>query len=333
MSSVHLESIRYERRDKREGFIAFTMNPIMGDTDTKDVRGVLLLGRDITEKQLLEQQLLQAQKLESIGQLAAGVAHEINTPMQFLSDNTRFLDEAFGDLQKVLDVCSEQLRNALQENEGGQKIQAIMEEVDVTYLTEEIPKAISQSLEGIDRVVTIVRAMKEFSHPGVEGKTSIDINKAIESTVTVSRNEWKYVAELEMELAPQLPMVSCFAGSVNQVMLNLIVNAAQAIAEVVRDGANEKGSIRIRTREDGNCVEIRITDTGTGIPEHVRDKIFDPFFTTKTVGKGTGQGLSLVHTVIVEKHGGTLNVETEVGKGTTFIIRLPLANNAAAEEH
>ncbi len=179
------------------------------------------------------------------------------------------------------------------------------------------------ALDGVDRVTSIVRAMKEFAHPGTEEKTAIDINNAIESTITIARNEWKYVAEMKTDFDPDLELVLCLAGEFNQAILNMIVNAAHAIADVVNEGSEEKGVITISTSMDGDWAEIRVNDTGSGIPEEIRSRIFDPFFTTKEVGEGSGQGLAIAHNVIVEKHGGTITCETEVGKGTTFIIRLP----------
>ena len=203
---------------------------------------------------------------------------------------------------------------------------------DLAYLKEEIPAAIRQSLEGIERVAGIVRAMKEFAHPGNGHKQYHDLNRAIQSTLTVSRNEWKYVADVVTDFAPNLPPVPCLAGDFNQVILNLVVNAAQAIAEVVGDGANGKGTIIVRTRLDGDWAEIRVEDTGSGIPENIRDKVFDQFFTTKDVGRGTGLGLSIAHAIVVQKHGGSIDFQTEEGKGTVFTIRLPAAEPAAAAE-
>jgi signal transduction histidine kinase len=205
-----------------------------------------------------------------------------------------------------------------------EELEAAIAKAEPDYLVEEIPKALSQSLEGLDRVATIVRAMKEFSHPGGEEKQSIDINHAIQNTITVCRNEWKYVAEMTTDLDPNLPLVPCLPGDFNQVILNLVVNAAHAIADTKNEGKKSKGTISISTRHDGDWVEIRIGDTGTGIPEKHRAKIFTPFFTTKEVGKGTGQGLALARSVIVGKHRGSINFETELGKGTVFIIQLPL---------
>jgi signal transduction histidine kinase len=184
--------------------------------------------------------------------------------------------------------------------------------------------AIQQSLEGLERVATIVGAMKEFSHPGGEDKVAINLNKAIESTITVARNEWKYVAEVVTDFDPDLPVIPCLAGEINQVILNLVVNAAHAIGEVVKEGDGPKGIITISTRHVHPWAEIRVQDTGPGIPEDIRERIFNPFFTTKDIGAGTGQGLAITHAVVVEKHSGTITLETEVGRGTTFIVRLPI---------
>jgi two-component system, NtrC family, sensor kinase len=309
------------------------------DSDGK-ISHYLSVKEDITERKraeaersLMELHLRQAQKLESIGQLAAGIAHEINTPMQYVGDNIRFLRDAFGELGRVLGAFRS-LRDQLSGVPGAgaalAAAEAALEGADVEYLLAETPAAIDQSLDGVTRVTKIVQAMKEFSHPGVEHKTAVDLNHAIESTVTVARNEWKYVADLDTDLDPELPFVPCLPGELNQVLLNLIINAAHAIADVVRDSFGVKGRITIRTRQDGPWAEIRIEDTGTGIPEAARGRIFDPFFTTKAVGKGTGQGLFLARSVVVDKHGGTLTFETDMGQGTAFIIRLPLAGETAA---
>jgi len=322
---IRLNDVSYIRPDGKNGFLGITLNPIIGDNG--DAVGVLLMGADITDRKHLESQLAQAQKLESIGQLAAGIAHEINTPTQYVGDNIRFLEDAFNELGEVLKSYQALLsaaRKGQLTDEMIRQTEIAVVKADLPFLIEEIPEAIRQSLEGVERVSKIVRSMKEFSHPGMEEKTAIDINRALESTVTVARNEWKYVADLEMDLDPALPPVPCLPGELNQVFLNMIINAVHAIADVIGDGSNGKGIIRITTRSQGDSVEIRISDTGSGIPEKIRFRIFDPFFTTKDAGKGTGQGLAISHSVIVEKHGGSLSFETEEGKGTTFIIRLPL---------
>lgn len=283
------------------------------------------MGEDITERLLLEHDLAQAQKLESIGQLAAGIAHEINTPIQFVGDNIRFLSDSFTDLLAVLDRHRELLMSAKSGNCSPDLIEACEAETqraDLDYVTEEIPQAIAQTAEGVERVTKIVRAMKDFAHPGSDERAPVNLNAAIESTVTVSRNEWKYIADLQTDLAPDLPPVPCLLSQFNQAILNMIVNAAHAIADTVKV-TGQKGLITIASRRDGDDAEIRITDTGTGIPEEIRPKIFDPFFTTKEVGKGTGQGLAISRSIVADKHGGAIAVESEVGKGTIFIVRLP----------
>jgi two-component system, NtrC family, sensor kinase len=277
------------------------------------------------ERQEFEVQLRQAQKLESIGQLAAGIAHEINTPTQYIGDNTRFLKESFQQVLAIVKSYDEIANAAKSEHPLYAQLHAIKEQadkLDLAFLMQEIPSAIDQSLEGIERVSKIVRAMKDFSHPHSAEKSRINLNQAIESTLTVARNEWKYVAELETDFDKSLPPVPCLPGEFNQVILNLVVNAAHAIEDVIR-GTDKKGVIRISTALAGESVEIRISDSGSGIPEAVRSRIFEPFFTTKEVGKGTGQGLAIARSVIVDKHAGTIHFETEIGKGTTFVIRLP----------
>ncbi len=294
---------------------------------------LLVFIRDITERNTLQRQLNQARKLESVGQLAAGIAHEINTPMQYVGDNTRFLKDSFNEVLNLFKKYWDLSEMAQDSQEAAEFIKENKMEVDRTeleYLLEEIPRAIEQSLEGIDRVTNIVRAMKEFAHPGSKEKAPVDINKAIQNTITVARNEWKYVAEMVKDFDASLPLVPCLAGEFNQVILNLIINASHAIGDVVGEGRGGKGVITITTRHNGNCAEIRIGDTGAGIPREIQSKIFDPFFTTKEVGKGSGQGLTIAHSVIVAQHGGTIDFETEVGKGTTFIIRLPLAEGTRA---
>jgi len=278
------------------------------------------------EKQVLETQLLQSEKMAAIGQLSAGIAHEINTPTQFVGDNTRFLQEACEDLGQLLKTYEEffhAVKNGDSFEQLIEKVENAIEEADTEYLVEEIPKAIEQTMEGVERITKIVRSMKEFAHPGSSELAQVDINKAIESTVTVSKNEWKYVAHVVTNFDNSLQAVPCKAAEINQVVLNMIVNAAHAIKDVVGENSKEKGKITIKTEKKDGWAEIRISDTGKGIPEEIRSKIFDPFFTTKEVGKGTGMGLNLAYNII-NNHGGKIDVKSEVGKGTTFTIRLPL---------
>lgn len=282
-------------------------------------------GRDISERRELESQLRHAQKLEGIGQLSSGIAHEINTPIQFVADNLTFLRDSWKSTHALLARYRAAIQNAAEMALSPEVLTALKQaeqECDLDFIVAEVPRAIDQGLDGAYRVAKIVRAMKEFSHPDSAEKTATDLNKAIESTITVARNEWKYVAELATDFDVNLPAVVCYPGDINQVILNLVVNGAHAIKEKVKDG--EKGRITVCTRMRGEFAEIAISDTGTGIPEAIRSRIFDPFFTTKEVGKGTGQGLSLAHTVVVKKHSGKIWFETEVGVGTTFFIDLPI---------
>ncbi len=277
---------------------------------------------------LAQMRLLHAQKLESVGQLAAGIAHEINTPAQYISSNIDFIEESFVDVRRLI-AALQRVVQAIDQgqavDEMGRQAGNLLEELDWQFLNVEIPTAVSQSKEGIRRITTIVRAMKEFSHPSAKEKERVAVNPIIETAVLIARNEWKYVSNVTTDLAADLPLVPCYADELGQVILNLLLNAAQAIEEKLgrnRDG--EKEDIHITTRSVDSLVEIRIMDTGPGIPVAIRSRIFDPFFTTKEVGRGTGQGLAICHDVITEKHGGTLGFETEEGKGSTFIIRLPL---------
>ena len=288
--------------------------------------------RDITERKrrqenLIQNRTLQARKLEAAGKLASGIVHEIRTPMQYIRDNTRFSQESCLELFSVLKAYKHLLMMvkegaATEELVAG--IEGEIDAVDLEYICKEMPQAIQQSLEGIEGVTKIVEAMKEFSHPGIGEKVAVDINKNIENTITICRNEWKYVAEIQTDFDPDLPLVSCYPGELDQVILNLIINAAHAISNVVGDGLESKGTIIISTRQDGDWVKICVGDTGTGIPREIQAKIFEPFFTTKEVGKGTGQGLAIAHSVIVDKHGGSITFETEQDKGTVFIISLPV---------
>ncbi len=305
--------------------------PVLGDD--YDVCAILFILNDVTERIQMETQLRQSQNVKAIGQLAAGIAHEINTPVQYVGDNIRFLRDSFSALLEIAGKCDELVQGNKRSELNGDCWRAaedLLEQTELPYLQEEIPLAFSQSLDGIGRVCEIVRAMRQFTHAGSSERKAVDLNQAIENTIVVARNEWKYVADVETRLDPQLPHVACFPGEINQVLLNLIVNAAQAIASVVAGGAKNgepmdtKGVITISTFVDGDWVEVDVADTGSGIPEEVRDSVFDMFFTTKEVGKGTGQGLAICHTVVVEKHGGTITFDSEVGKGTVFRVRLPL---------
>jgi two-component system NtrC family sensor kinase len=278
----------------------------------EEANGILL--REISEREKIESEIRLAQKLEAIGQLAAGIAHEINTPMQYIGDSIHFLRRSFDDLLKQLDMYQQ----------SGPDLQT------TAQLRTRVPRAFERTIEGIERVSSIVRAMKEFAHPSSDEKTPLNLNTTLATVLMVSRNEYKYVAEAITDFG-RIPEVPCRAGEINQVFLNLIVNAGQAIAAAVQ-GTNRQGLIHVRTaidENDKNMVVVQIKDTGTGIPESIRDRVFEPFFTTKPPGKGTGQGLSISR-AIVTRHGGSLTFESVEGRGTTFSIGLPWNDKAIA---
>jgi two-component system NtrC family sensor kinase len=309
--------------------IGLTVASLHSEGTPSSTDGFVAFGAEVTMRRALEAQLRQAQKLESVGQLAAGIAHEINTPMQYVGDNVRFLQDAYiaaGRLLESLLALQQTGPNA----DRTALTQTIVEEVDrleLEYLHAEIPRAIQQSLDGLQHVSRIVKAMKDFSHPGSDAKVAVDLNRAIETTLIVAQNELKYVADTETHLDPDLPLVPCLPGEINQVLLNLLINAAHAIGDVVRsEGGPARGRITVTTRCVERAVEIRVRDTGTGIPADLHQRIFEPFFTTKPVGRGTGQGLALAHAVVVHRHGGGIWFETESGRGTTFVVRLPIEN-------
>jgi two-component system NtrC family sensor kinase len=300
---------------------------------TREIRAAnQALQAQIVERQLLENQLVQAQKLESIGQLAAGIAHEINTPIQYIGDSVEFLRSAVGSLGEVL-VQYRQLHTGSEASDTDAMLaraKAAEEAVEFDFLQSEIPRAFDRTFDGVARVARIVRAMKEFSFPEAREHTYADINHALENTLVVARNEYSLLASVETQFG-DLPDVKCNVSELNQVFLNLIVNAAHAIQASGKDAAT--GVIAIRTSAANSLVEIAIRDNGCGIaPEHA-NKVFDPFFTTKEVGRGTGQGLSIARAVVVTRHGGTLSFETQVGRGTTFFVRVPVngINEAGVE--
>lgn len=292
-----------------------------------ELQNYTVLVRDQTRRRQLELQLSQAQKMEAVGQLAAGIAHEINTPIQYVGDNIRFLNTSFQDLRRFMDLAHEFITHGTSSDarDRAEDLQTLMETVDLDFLQSEIPLAIEQSLEGIETVTKIVRAMKEFSHPGASVKQAIDINRALESVMMVSRNEWKYLCYVETDFATDLPPVPCLPNELNQAILNLIVNAAHAIQTKLAGAEGSSGRIGIRTYRDDDVAVIEVSDSGCGIPATIQNRVFDPFFTTKPIGKGTGQGLSIVYNVIVHKHGGSVSFDSVEGEGTTFRIRLPLA--------
>ncbi len=281
---------------------------------------VVVSFRDIEALKAAQREALQASRLASVGQLAAGIAHEINTPIQYIGDNLRFIDEALAKLISLAtagrDLAAANLGEAARRFEDAAKT------AKLPFLMAETPIAIRESLDGVAQIARIVLSMKEFSRPGTSAKTMTDLNRALESTLTVSHPVWTGVATVETTFDPSLPRVLCYASEMNQVFLNLIVNAVQAIEE---SGKPLPGRITVTTSSRDGVVEIRVADSGGGVPEALKDKIFDPFFTTKVVGKGTGQGLAICRDVVVTKHAGSLEVaDNDEGGGAVFILRLPI---------
>jgi two-component system, NtrC family, sensor kinase len=293
------------------------------------------LSQALSQLRGTQAKLIQAQKLEAIGQLAAGIAHEVNTPTQYVADNTAFALRAVTGLITALQAALAVVQAAKEGTVSAELLQAVdgaVTKAKVPYLIKQLPRALEQSQEGLGRIATIVQAMKQFSHPSGAEKRPVNLREAIETTIAVARNEWKYVADVDLDMDPELPLVPVLRNEFNQVILNLIVNAAHAIGDVTAGGANGKGKITITGRLQEGRVEIRVADTGSGIPESARAKVFEPFFTTKAVGKGTGQGLAIAYSVVVDKHQGSIAFDTEPGRGTTFIIGLPLVDSAASTQ-
>ena len=297
------------------------------------LQGALLALQDRRELRQLEFELGRAQQLESVGRIAAGIAHEINTPVQFIGDSVHFLREAFADLTGLLETL-DALRDAAVAKGFEAKITHAIadaeEFADVELLRAEIPASLDRTQEGVRRVAEIARAIKEFSYPDQKEKAAVDLNAALSSTLTIARNEYKYVAELQTDLG-RLPPVYCHIGHLNQVFLNLVVNAAHAIEDSPRrDG--RKGVIHVATRSEGDTVLITIRDNGCGIPPEIQEQVFDAFFTTKEVGRGTGQGLALARSIIVDRHHGTLDFQSTVGEGTCFFVRVPVDGSSMYQD-
>ncbi|MET0042972.1 MAG: ATP-binding protein [Candidatus Thiodiazotropha sp. 6PLUC3] len=309
--------------------IAYSVSPLIRE---KEEIGVVVTFNDISERKKadeqrrhLERELNQTHKMEAVGQLAGGIAHEINTPIQYIGDNLRFLKESHEDIDRLLNAYLKLMQKATDHPDLKAEVEnakEIIEEIDLDYLGEETSNAIQQSISGSAQVADIVLAMKEFAHPGSKEMVATDLNRIIGNAVAVCKNEWKYVAETNLKLSDDLPNIECLAGEISQVILNMIVNASHAIEAAKRE---QKGVISITSNLDGNHAEVRISDTGTGIPKEAQDHVFNPFFTTKDVGRGTGQGLAIAQDIVVGKHQGELYFETEEGVGTTFIMRLPLS--------
>ncbi len=311
-SDLWLDDVRHVRRDGSDGYLSMNINANQTVGSAVD-GGFIILATDITERRILEAQRSHGQKLESVGQLAAGVAHEINTPLQFVGDNLQFLQEGFAT------ICGSLTSRPVAQGDGPE---VLRKADDVAYLTTEIPKALEQSIDGVKRVADIVDALKAFSHPNQQGRKDIDIREPLTSALVLARGEYKLCADAVTDFPADLPLVPCQVSEIAQVFLNIVVNAAHAIADRVADGGG-RGTIAISAKTIPGAVEIRISDTGRGIPIAIQHKIFNPFFTTRDVGHGTGQGLFIAR-AIIQRHQGSITFETIEDRGTTFIIRLPL---------
>jgi PAS domain S-box-containing protein len=319
---------RWTRPDGREIWLSDTGSVVCYATGERYLQGLI---HDVTaakeaeaERRRLELELRLSQKLEAVGQLASGIAHEINTPIQFVGDTISFLRDAFDDLLEITRLQADLLAQPSVPPELTRRAEDARERADLDYLYERIPMACRRGTDGIERVATIVRAMKAFSHPPAAEQAPVDLNAALRNTLIVAANEYRYVADVETDLG-DLPSVVCNGGDINQLFLNLVVNAGHAIADRVGD-SGERGAIRVRTRVEGPDVVISIADTGCGMPDDVAERAFDPFFTTKEVGRGTGQGLAMART-LVDRHRGALTFDTTPGVGTTFHVRLPVAGD------
>lgn len=312
---------RYRTRSGDYRWLRWTCTPSEGEQQIyAAAQDITELKREAASNASLTKLLDEAVRLRAIGELAAGIAHEINTPVQYIGDNLLFLTRAFDGLLGVVDVCA-----AASEEPTDANTAALRERLGATrldFLRSQVPPALEQSLEGVERVAAIVRAMKEFAHPGDGAPSATDLAHLVLNTLTVSANEWKYVAEVETDFEDGMPDVVCCADEMSQVLLNLLVNAAHAIEEVVEGG--ERGLIKVCVRQDGEHAVVAIADTGRGMNEETRERVFDPFFTTKPVGKGTGQGLALAHAIVTNRHSGQIDVESSLGVGTTFTLRIPL---------
>ncbi len=292
---------------------------------------ILATGIDITKRHELEKQLRQSQKLESIGQLAAGVAHEINTPLQSVSFNIQFLSETTHSVLDILQSVEEKIEHAVSLDDlsaAKEDLKHLLMNKDIASNCEEIPEAIDESSQALNRVLEILRAMKEYSHPGDDVNDAHDINHAIQTSVTVTKNRWRQHASLELQLDESIPHAACNIGTLNQVLVNFIVNAVDAIEERHGEESLYQGKLGIKSYQDQSDIVIEIADNGCGIPKHIQQRIYDPFFTTKDIGKGTGQGLSYCHNAIVTQHNGKLEVESVDGVGTKFVISIPILQKA-----
>lgn len=319
------------RKDGTTYYEEMTITPVKNAAD--DITHFIAVKEDITEHKIMQAKISHNQKMESIGTLAAGIAHEINSPAQFINDNLYFLKDSYVSLNKILNLIKGAIDSIqdIDPNKLRGQVKEIWEVNDIDYISKEVPLAIEQSLDGIRRIASIVNAMKEFAHTGPQEQKYTDIHSNINNTLIVSKNKWKYCADIETDLDVNMPHVLCYPDELNQVFLNLIVNACDTIAEKNKETGRLKGKIKITTKKMDDKAVIEVSDDGMGIPANIQSRIFDLFFTTKEVGKGTGQGLALAHSIIIEKHTGEIIFKSIEDTGTTFIITIPINGRKRAE--
>jgi len=328
---VRVDEVRCRTAAGEERLLGLTVNPV--DPAGDEAPGVLILGQDLGEIKARELKAIHERRMQAIGRLAAGIAHEINTPIQYVGYNAGFLDEAFTELLTLLEAHDRLLgavtaSDAAAMAEASAEVRRVAEATDIDYLRQEIPAAIANTRKGIGQVADIVRAMRQMSHPGAGEMLFFDVNASARDIVAVTRNAWKHVAEVTLDLSPELPLVYGAPHEVSQVLLNVVLNAAQAVEERVAAEPWRHGHILVASRLVPGFAEVSVTDNGPGMDEAVRGRIFDPFFTTKAVGKGTGQGLAISHAVMT-RHGGSIDCQSRPGEGTTFYLRFPLEDGQA----
>jgi len=306
--------------------------------DDSDTRALISSEREGLGRRAMvsdRERALAFEKWRTLGRLAAGIVHEINTPTQYIAGNVQFFSDSFRSMQMLLkqhDDLLEAAKAGMVPEATLQEMAAARDKADVNYLWREVPRALRDTLEGVERIAKIVNAMREFSQADKEHQVSVDINALIQSAIIVTRSEWKYVADIVTDFDESLPCVECFSGGFNQAVLNLLLNATEAVAERIDPDSDEKGRIAVRTQHDDSSLLLQIEDTGCGIPDDIKSKIFNPFFSTKSGRSKRGHGLALVYETIVREHHGELTFESQPGTGTTFTVRIPVSNYDRAHE-
>jgi signal transduction histidine kinase len=320
--------------DETAGFAAgavdFISKPISPPVTLARVRTHLTVKRQadslraqLAELRSTQSELLEAQKLEAVGVLAAGLAHEINTPAQFVASNLAFIGRAFAGLAAIATAA----RTCVEAEADAAALAVLGRAVTkgkLDFVLSEGPSAIQQAVEGVDRIAAIVGALRDFSENDARIDDHASLAQTVSAVLVIATNEWAGVAEVETRLDPELGSLPLPAGELGQLLLALILNAARAIAEAQEGEPSVRGRIVVAARREAESAVIEVSDTGIGIPESIRGRVFEPFFTTRPLGKGVGQGLAVARRIVVERHGGSIGFESEVGRGTKFLVRLPL---------